>query len=126
MEAASVASNAMENNMTKLRTAAVALAGVLAITATSATSASAQWRRHHGWGWGPGIAAGVATGALIGSAVAGSPYGYYYGEPGYTYAEPYAYDVGPTYYGNYGYRNWGYGPCYTDEGYGRRTSCDAT
>lgn|SRR5438552_16560526 len=111
--------------MTKIRTTALALTGVLAMTALGATDASAQWRRHHGWGWGPGIAAGVATGALIGSAVAGSPYGYYYGEPGYTYAEPYAYDVGPTYYGSYGYRgynNWGYGDNYCQEGY-RRVSC---
>ena len=116
--------------MTKIRTTALALASVLAITAVSATGASAQWRRHHhgGFGWAPGIAAGVATGALIGSAVAGSPYGGYYAEPGYGYgyAEPYAYDAGPGYYGSYGYRNWGYGPCYTDEGYGRRTPCDAT
>jgi hypothetical protein len=114
--------------MTKFRTTALALAGVLAMTAVSATGASAQWRRHHGgFGWGPGIAAGVATGALIGSAVAGSPYGSYYAEPGYYgYAEPYAYNAGPGYYGSYGYRNWGYGPCYTDEGYGRRTPCDAT
>jgi len=40
--------------MTKFRNAALALAGVLAITAATATDASAQWRRHHwgGWGWG--------------------------------------------------------------------------
>ena len=83
--------NAMEKNMTKLRASAIALAGILAVTATT-TSASAQWRRHHG-GWGPGIGigAGIAAGALIGSAVAARPYGYY-GEPGYAYAEPgYAY-----------------------------------
>ena len=121
--------------MTKLRTA-LALAGVLAITATTATSASAQWRGHrgHGWGgWGPGIAAGVATGALVGAAVASRPYGYgggyYYEEP--VYAAPYAYEVAPTYgapvYGTYGYnRGWGYGQCFTDEGYGRRTPCDAS
>ena len=46
-----------------------------------------------------------------------------YGDPGYGYAEPYAYDAGPTYYGSYGYQNWGYGPCYREEGY-RRVSCD--
>ena len=45
---------------------------------------------------------------------------------GYGYAQPYAYDAGPAYYGSYGYRNWGYGPCFTDEGYGRRSSCDAS
>ena len=79
--------------MTKLRASAIALAGILAVTATT-TSASAQWRRHHG-GWGPGIGigAGIAAGALIGSAVAARPYGYY-GEPGYAYAEPYAVEPG--------------------------------
>jgi len=116
--------------MTKIRATALALAGVLAVSA-SATSASAQWRGHHhgGWGWGGpavGIGAGIAAGALIGSAVAAQPYGYYYNEPGYAYAQPYAYDAGPTYYGSYGYRNWGYGPCYTYEGYGRRSSCDTS
>src|SRR5436305_14305660 len=108
--------------MTKIRTTALALTGVLAMTALGATDASAQWRRHHGWGWGPGIAAGVATGALIGSAVAGSPYGYYYGEPGYAYADPYVYEGGPAYYGSYGYRNWGWGDNYCQEGY-RRVAC---
>lgn len=116
--------------MTKLRVTAVALAGVLAVAATT-TTASAQWRGHHhgGWGWGGpavGIGAGIAAGALIGSAVAAQPYGGYYSEPGYGYAAPYAYDAGPAYYGSYGYRNWGYGPCYTDEGYGRRTPCSTT
>ncbi len=117
--------------MTKLRTTALALAGVLAITAASATDASAQWRRHQGgWGWGPGIAAGVAAGALIGSAVAARPYGYYYGDPGYAYADPgyvyaqpYAYDVAPTYYGSYGYSNWGWGQRICHEGY-RNVPCD--
>src|SRR5436305_13509696 len=102
-----VAATPWRVNMTKFRTAALALAGVLAITATTATSASAQWRRHGGWGWGPGIAAGVATGALIGSAVAARPYGYYYGDPCYYgYAAPYAYDVGQHNYSSYGYYNW--------------------
>ena len=110
--------------MTKFRTTALALAGVLAMTAVSTTSASAQWRRHHGgWGWGPGIAAGVATGALIGSAVAARPYGYYYGDPGYAYAEPYVYDTGPTYYGSYGYNDWGWGSRICHEGY-RNVPCD--
>src|SRR3954462_2854158 len=94
--------------MTKFRTAAMALAGVLAITATSATSASAQWRRHGGWGWGPGIAAGVATGALIGSAVAARPDRYHAGGYGYyaeaAYGPPYAYSYGPG-YGSWGYSN---------------------
>jgi hypothetical protein len=133
---------------------ALGIAGSLAIAASASASAGplsidtgvksapvaqttdVAWRGHRGgWGggWGGpavGIGAGLAAGALIGSAVAGSPYGgYYYDEPGYVYAQPYAYDVGPTYYGGgygygYGYRNWG--RCFTDEGYGRRTPCDTT
>jgi hypothetical protein len=106
--------------MTKLRNATLALAGVLAITAATATDASAQWRRHHGgFGWGPGIAAGVATGALVGAAVASRPYydGYYYGGYGYydapVYAAPYAYGPAPA---------WGYGDSYCEEGY-RRVPC---
>ena len=84
--------------MTKYRTAALALAGVLALTAASATDASAQWRghQHHGWGPGVGIAAGVAAGALIGSAVAARPYGYY--EPGYYYEAPVRRVYGGYYY----------------------------
>ena len=104
-----LACNPMEKNMTKYRTAALAFAGVLALTAASATDASAQWRRHHhnhGWGPGVGVAAGVAAGALIGSAVAARPYGYY--EPGYAYEAP----VGGYYYDDTQSRsparNWGY------------------
>jgi hypothetical protein len=124
----------LEQNMTKFRTAGLALAGILAITAASATDASAQWRRHGGHGWGPavGIGAGIAAGALIGSAVAARPYGYggyYYDEP--VYAAPYAYDPGPTfysapvagsYYGNSGYNSWGYSSNRCQEGY-RRVAC---
>ena len=123
--------------MTKIRTAALALAGILALTA-GATSASAQWRGHHhgGRGIGPaiGIGAGIAGAALIGSAVAAQGYGpnYYYDEPGYApgygapvYAQPYgyeqAYPVEPQYYAPT-YRS---GRCFTDEGYGRRRSCSA-
>ena len=93
--------------MTKYRTAALALAGVLALTAASVTDASAQWRRHHqGWGPGVGIAAGVAAGALIGSAVAARPYGYY--DQGYDYDAPvagYYYDDTQSRSPS---RNWGY------------------
>jgi len=113
---------------------ATAFAGPLSIdtgvkTAPVAQTTDVAWRGHRGgWGWGGpavGIGAGLAAGALIGSAVAGAPYGgYYYDEPGYVYGAPYAYDAGPTYYG--GYRNWGDGPCHTDEGYGRRTPCDTS
>jgi hypothetical protein len=128
--------------------AATASAGPLPVNAgvknaTTDHVTDVRWRGHRGgggWGWGPGIGigAGIAAGALIGSAVAAQPYGYYsepgyayaqpYAvEPGYAYAQPYAYGGGPAYYGgNYGYRNWGYGQCFTDEGYGRRTPCDAS
>lgn len=138
--------------MMKNRMIALGIAGALAIAASASASAgpmsidtgvkaapAAQatdvaWRGHRGggWGWGPGIGigAGLAAGALIGSAVAGAPYGgYYYDDPGYVYAQPYAYDVGPGYvgpgyygYGTYGYRGgWGSGD-YCQEGY-RRVRC---
>lgn len=111
--------------MTKYRTAGMALAGILAITAASVTDASAQWRRHHGHGWGPGIGigAGIAAGALVGAAVASRPYygaydGYYYDEP--VYAAPYAYDA-PIYTAPV-YGSWGYNSNYCQEGY-RRVPC---
>jgi hypothetical protein len=140
--AASRGLNAMEQTMMKNRMIALGVAGALAVAASATASAGplsidtgvqnalvqttdVAWRGHRGgWGWGGpalGIGAGLAAGALIGSAVAGSPYGgYYYDDPGYVYAQPYA---SPGYYG-YGYRNWG--RCFTDEGYGRRTPCDTT
>jgi hypothetical protein len=102
----------MEKCMNKYGMAALALAGALAL---SATDASAQWRRHHNHHWGPGVAAGVAAGALIGSAVAARPYGYY--APGYAYEAPvagYYYDapVAGYYYDDTQSRspsrNWGY------------------
>ena len=37
--------------------------------AVSVGDANAQWRRH-GWGWGPGIAAGIIGGAIITGASA--------------------------------------------------------
>ena len=79
-----------------------------------------RWR---GRGVGPGLAFGLAAGALVGAAVASRPYGpdYYY-DPGY--AEPYAYEPvypAPGYYAP----GYGYGQCYTNDGYGRRRPCDA-
>ncbi len=125
---------------------AFGLAGALALGAVATASAGPMpinpgvksagpvtdvaWRgRGFGRGFGPGAAVigGLAAGALIGSAVAGQPYGGYYAEPGYAY-EPgygYGYDTPAPYYSNYGY-NGGWGKCYTDEGYGRRTPCDAS
>jgi hypothetical protein len=100
--------------MKKYGIAALALAGALALTATSA---SAQWRGHrghHGHHWGPGIAAGVVTGALIGSAVAARPYygdGYYYADPAPSYGY-YEAPVSGYYYDDTQVRspsrNWGY------------------
>jgi hypothetical protein len=102
------------------------------------------WRggwRGFGWrGYGPGLAFGLAAGALAGAAIAAPYYGggstYYYGAPmpsyyarpvhvaPYAYAPVYAppvYDGG--YYAPYGY-SYGYRRCHTDEGYGRWTPCD--
>ena len=112
--AAWLAGNAMENLMTKLRFVALALAGALLLTTINVTSASAYWR---GRGWG--IGAGLAAGALIGSAIAARPYYYgpaygaYYGAPRYYYGPPVVYApvaaVPYGYYGNgYGYGYYGY------------------
>ena len=66
------------------RTTAIALTTALALAAVGTPAAARPW--HRGWG---GAAAGFATGAIIGGALASRPYyGYSYG-----YA-PYAY--GPT------------------------------
>jgi len=115
-----------------LGAAVPASAGPLPIGNSALTTAAAPATTEIRWrgGPGPGIAFGLAAGALVGAAVASRPYGYYgygYG-PGYVYdapvyAEPYAYEPvypAPGYYGGYGYR---YGGCTTDEGYGRRRSC---
>src|SRR6185312_15697584 len=65
----------------------MALAAVATLAASTASPALA-WHR----GWGPGLAAGVLGGAIIGGAIASSPY--YYG-PGYYYG------YGPAYYPGY-------------------------
>jgi len=82
----------------------------LAILATVATlgatvmSAPAEARGWRG-GWGPGLAFGLAAGALTTGAVAAGAYPYYYG-PGYGY-----YDYTPAYYGPATYAYYG-GPYY--------------
>jgi hypothetical protein len=82
--------------MTRLLTAAAAVATSAVILAGTATSADAQWRR--GWGWGPGIAAGLVGGAIIGGAIASSRY-YAPPPPGYAYYPAYAEPVpGPDCY----------------------------
>jgi hypothetical protein len=73
------------------------LATVAAVATTSAP-AEAGWR-----GVGPGLAFGVAAGALAAGAAA-SAYPYYYG-PGYGYGPRYYYGPGPyAYYGGPYYR----------------------
>lgn len=56
-----------------------------------------RWRGHRGHGWVPGAAAGLAAGAVIGGAIATSPYyahdpyygdAYAYSGPGYFYGSP--------------------------------------
>lgn len=73
----------------------MALAAVITLAVSTATPANA-WRG----GWGPGIGLGLLGGAIIGGAIASSPYypyGYY--GPGYGYYGP-------------GYAGGPYGPCY--------------
>jgi len=124
------------------QTIALGLAGALTLGASVAASAGpfpvgtavkdaaggkateVRWR---GRGIGPGIGLGLAAGALVGAAVAARPYGpdYYYPAPVYG-GEPYVYDPGPAYVAPGYYNNgYGYGQCYTNEGYGRRRPCDS-
>jgi hypothetical protein len=70
--------------MKKTLTALVAAATIAGTLAMATTDASAQWRR--GWGWGPGVAAGIIGGAIItGAIIATRPPGYVvyqgYGQP---------------------------------------------
>jgi hypothetical protein len=61
----------MKKTMTALLAVAT-LAGSLSVTPAYA------WRG----GWGPGVAAGLIGGAIVGGAIAASrPYPYYYGPP---------------------------------------------
>ena len=76
---------------------------VLATAATLGVTTMAAPAEAHGWGraWGPGLAFGLAAGALTAGAIAAtSPYyygpGYYYGAgPAYYGPGPYAYYGGP-------------------------------
>src|SRR4029077_10965812 len=75
--------NRKEKPMTIQKTpiaAALALAGVLAVSATTPSQADSRW------GYAAG---GFAAGAIVGAAAANANAGYYYG-PGYGYS-PYAY-----------------------------------
>ena len=70
----------------------LALVAVTTLAVSMASPAYA-WRG----GWGPGVAAGLLGGAIIGGAIASNPY-------------PYGYGYGPGYYGP-GYAGGPYGPC---------------
>jgi hypothetical protein len=66
-----------ETMMRKTLTALVGAAAIAGTLAVSASDANAQWRRHGGWGWGPGIAAGIIGGAIVtGAIIASRPRGY--------------------------------------------------
>lgn len=80
----------------------VALAGVLAVGAVTATTQQAQAHWRGGGAVAAGVVGGLAAGAIIGGALAYPRYGYgYYGAPAY-------YGYGPAYYGGgyYGRRCW--------------------
>src|SRR5260221_4973686 len=76
----------------------LAILGTVAAIATTSVAAPAQAR-----GIGPGLAFGLAAGALTAGAIAASPY--YYG-PGYGYYGP------RYYYGSPGYAYYGGGAYY--------------
>jgi hypothetical protein len=76
----------MKKTLTAL-TAAGIIAGTLVATMSEA---DAQWRRRGGWGWGPGVAAGIIGGAIVtGAILASRPRGYVvyegYGAPVYNH-----------------------------------------
>ena len=113
-----------------LATVAPSFAGPLMGTSSGLRTAApdhvtdVRWR---GRGPGPGLVFGLAAGALVGAAVASRPYGYYdgpYAYEGPVYAEPEAYEPvypAPRYYAP----SYGYGQCFTNDGYGRRLPCGA-
>ena len=81
------------------------LATVATVGATTVTAPAQAGHRH----FGPGLAFGLAAGALAAGAAA-SAYPYYYG-PGYGYYDGPAYSSGPgpyAYYGRpyYRHRHW--------------------
>jgi hypothetical protein len=99
----------LEDKRMKKTLAVLMTAGALAATAIAAPAEAR--------GIGPGLAFGLAAGALTAGAIAashpyygyyGPDYGYYGGGPGYYYGPgPYAYYGGPVYYGHrYWHRHW--------------------
>jgi len=119
-----------------LATPSFAAGPVLSSTASVKTAASdnvvdVQWRRWHRGG--AGLAAGLAFGALAGTAIGAATAPYYYGYPGYRYTYPgyaygaYAYEA-PVVYGRIPAYNsvyygssyaYPYQTCGVDGGYGR-------
>jgi hypothetical protein len=64
-----------ETVMKKTIVSLLGAATIVVMVAGTATDASAWWQR--GWGWGPGIAAGIVGGAVIaGAIIASRPPGY--------------------------------------------------
>lgn len=71
-----------------------AAAVAMTVAVISPASADDHWHHHHGFGgWGYG-AAGLATGLIVGSAIANQPR--YYDQPQYYYDDEYA--PAPSYY----------------------------
>jgi hypothetical protein len=90
--------------------AVLATAGAVGLSAMAAPTAAQAHGWHHGWG-GPGLAFGLAAGALTAGAIAASqPYyygpDYYYGPRVYYAPGPYAYYGGPYYRHHHYYRHW--------------------
>lgn len=88
----------MTNLVSRSLTGAITAIALTATIVASATPAAAQWRGHRGhggWGWGPGIAAGVIGGLALGAlATRSNRYSYaepIYDEPIPVYAEPNCY-----------------------------------
>ena len=93
-----------------MKKALAVLATVATVGATVLTApAEARGR------FGPGLAFGLAAGALTAGAIAAGGYGPYYGYgPGYAYGPGYGYygyDYAPAYYGAGSYAYYG-GPYY--------------
>ena len=99
--------------ISKTKTLAVlATVGAICVAAVAAPAPAEARGWHHGF-VGPGLAFGLAAGALTAGAIAASqPYyygygpDYYYGPRVYYAPGPYAYYGGPYYHHHYYYRRW--------------------
>lgn len=98
----------------RMKKALAIMATIATVAATTMTApAEARGWGHPGFGIGPGLAFGLAAGALTAGAIAasgpyyyGPGYGYNYGPSYYYGAGPYAYYGGPYYRRHYYYRNY--------------------